>query len=173
MIKHYITIILTFLAILALSANTGKSQTVTPLDSNLHIVSPLGAREPEFYKTPAPAPLLPIAVSDIRLLSKTVWGEAQGGSPDEQRLVIWTVFQRVDAGGWYGSNIAEVITKKGQFVGYCQSNPLEPEIYDLCVEEARKWVNGDPPPILAPYASKAPYFFFNGNGLHNWFREEY
>jgi len=107
------------------------------------------------------------------MLARVVWGEARGCLPDEQRLVIWTVFQRVDAGGWYGSTIKEVVTKCGQFNGYSRRNPVDPDIYDLCAGEYQKWIDGDPPPTLAPYAREAPYYFFNGDGLHNWFREEW
>jgi len=144
--KHYAITVLAFITILWLT--TGQIATAT---------------EPE---PPAPLP-----AADIRMLARVVWGEARGCSPDEQRLVCWTVFQRVDAGGWYGSTIKEVVTKRAQFNGYRSKNPVESDIYDLCAEEAQKWIDGESPPTLAPYAPTAPYYFFDGDGVSNWFRE--
>ena len=108
---------------------------------------------------------------DISLLAKTVWGEARGCAPEEQRLVVWTALQRVDAG--YGGTIEAVLTAPSQFVGYRERNPVCPEIYALCAEELAKWANGEDPPTMEPYAPTAPYYFFDGDGTNNWFREEW
>ncbi len=108
---------------------------------------------------------------EIAMLAQTVWGEARGCSPDEQRLVVWTIFQRVDKE--FGDSVGEVITQPNQFAGYSESYPVDPDIYELCREEAGKWESGQAAPILAPYANSRPYLFFDGDGTHNWFREEY
>jgi hypothetical protein len=34
-----------------------------------------------------------------------------------------------------------------------------------------RWQSGESPPTLAPYATAAPYYFFDGDGRHNWYRE--
>ncbi|MDR2044880.1 MAG: cell wall hydrolase [Clostridium sp.] len=137
------------------------SPTVTPEATTPR---PIGTPQP------TPTPQLPYTESDVIMLAQTVWGEARGCAPEEQRLVVWTILQRVDADEW-GDTIEAVITARGQFAGYDKGFPIEPEIYALCAEEAAKWANGEAPPILAPYATAAPYYFFDGDGRHNWYRE--
>jgi hypothetical protein len=105
----------------------------------------------------------------MEMLAKTVWGEARGLPPDEQRLVVWTVFQRVDAEDW-GDTVTAAITAPGQFY-YKKSFPVNEDIYALCVEETEKWQRGEEPPTHEIYAPTAPYRSFNGDGKHNWFRE--
>ena len=68
---------------------------------------------------------------ELTLLAQTVWGEARGCTPEEQRLVVWTVFQRVGAEG-YGNTIEDVVKDPRQFGGYQRQNPVDPEIYALC-----------------------------------------
>ena len=105
---------------------------------------------------------------DVEFLAKTVWGEARGCAPEEQRLVVWTALQRVDAG--YGDTIEAVLTAPRQFPGYRKKNPVCPEIYALCEAEAEKWAQGEEPPTMEPYAPATPYFYFDGRRGHNWFR---
>ena len=107
---------------------------------------------------------------DIELLAKTVYGEARGCSREEQKLVIWTVFQRV-GDTRFGDTLESVITAPAQFSGYRAKNPVDPRIYELCVEEINKWVNGEQAPTLEPYAMTAPYYYFDGDGVNNWFSE--
>ena len=114
---------------------------------------------------------------ELTLLAKTVWGEARGCTPEEQRLVVWTVLQRVGADG-YGDTIEDVVKDPRQFGGYKNSNPVEPEIYALCEAEAEKWARGEMPPTLEPYATALPYYFFDGRRgedrrSHNYFRGEW
>ena len=113
--------------------------------------------------------------SDVALLAKTVWGEARGCAPEEQRLVVWTVLQRVDAGGVFAQydTIEAAVTAPGQFVGYNEDHPIDPNIYNLCLEALSDWQSGAEPPTHEVYAPTAPYYFFDGDGRHNWFREEW
>jgi len=113
-----------------------------------------------------------VSDNDLRMLSQLVWNEARCLPQDEQALVIWTVLQRVDAGGAYGTTIKEVLNKKGQFT-YNRNNPVDDAIYELCQQETQKWLDGGDPPTLDPYAKSAPYYFFVGDGKHNYFREKY
>lgn len=117
----------------------------------------------------------PLTNSDVTLLAKTVWGEARGCAPEEQRLVVWTVLQRVDAGGAFAQydTIEAAITAPGQFAGYNENHPVDPDIYDLCLEALADWQSGAEPPTHEIYAPTAPYYFFDGDGRHNWFREEW
>ena len=109
---------------------------------------------------------------DIELLAKTVWGEGRGCSPDEQRLVVWVVIQRLEAGR-YGNTIAAVVTKPNQFKGYRRGNPVCPEIYALLQVELEKWVRGGRPPTLEPFAVSVPYLYFDSGKGHNWYRRKF
>lgn len=151
-------------------------------------VSPTVATEPlqaahdqEVYDDEVTAPefdgctVPPYTERELEMITKTVWGEARGCATDEQRLVVWTIFQQVDADGDFAkySTVAGIITKPYNFGGYCESNPLDPDIYAMVCEEAAKWANGEEPPTLEPYAPTLPYLFFDGDGEHNWFRAEW
>jgi hypothetical protein len=65
------------------------------------------------------------------------------------------------------------VTERRQFVGYCESNPVDPDIYALCAAELVYWWEGGEPPTHEIYAPPTPYYFFGGDGQNNWFREEY
>jgi len=80
------------------------------------------------------------------------------------------VFQRVDADRW-GNTIEAVVTARRQFVGYRYENPVCPDIYALVVGELIAWESGAPPPTHPIYAPAVPYYFFDGDGRNNWFRE--
>jgi hypothetical protein len=110
--------------------------------------------------------------AELEMLAKTVWGEARGCAADEQRLVIWTVFQRVDS-GLFPDTLSAVIAQPNQFVGYDEKHPVSAEIAALCYEEYDKWQDGECPPTFAPYAKTTPYLFFEGDGWHNWYREDW
>ena len=112
------------------------------------------------------------AAEDAEKLAKMVWGEARGCSPEEQLLVVWTVLQRVDAGGW-GGDICEVVQARGQFAGYSPEHPVCPDIYELVCTALTDWRQGADPPTHAIFAPSLPYYFFQGDGSHNWFREEW
>jgi len=128
-------------------------------------------QEPQVYDViPDPEPTLPFTEREAEILAKTVWGEARGLSTEEQRLVIWTVLQRVDDNRW-GNTIEAVITAPRQFNGYRERNPVTPEIHALVVQELTDWHNGENPPTHELFAPNAPYFFFDGDGKNNWFRE--
>ena len=112
---------------------------------------------------------------EIEMLAKVVLAEAGACAPDEQRLIVWTVFQRIDSDAHDFRNmntIEETVTAPYQFA-YRENSPIIEDIYQLCLEEAEKWNNGEDPPTVDPYAPATPYYFYNGDGLHNWFRAEW
>lgn len=113
--------------------------------------------------------------ADADMLARLVLREAGGCAKEEQRLVIWTVFQRVDSTDHDFRNmntIADVVTAPHQFA-YDESAPIKDEIRRLCEAELEKWVNGGTPPTVEPYAPTLPYLFFEGDGYHNWFKSEW
>lgn len=113
--------------------------------------------------------------ADVDMLARLVLKEAGGCSEEEQRLVVWTVFQRVDSIDYDFRNmntIAEVVTEPHQFA-YDDSAPIKDDIRRMCEEELEKWATGGAPPTVEPYAPSLPYLFFEGDGYHNWFRAEW
>lgn len=112
---------------------------------------------------------------EIDMLARLVYAEAGCCSADEQRLIVWTVFQRVDSADYDFRNmntIESVVTAPNQFA-YFQNSPIIESIREICAEEISKWANFENPPTLEPYAPTLPYYFYEGDGYHNWFRAEW
>lgn len=113
--------------------------------------------------------------ADADMLAKLVYREAGICSEDEQRLIAWTVFQRVDSTGHDFRNmntISDVVTAPHQFA-YDETAPIKDDIRQMCEVELEKWATGGTPPTVEPYAPTLPYLFFEGDGYHNWFRAEW
>lgn len=143
--------------------------TYAPVYTPASTATPKPTPEPTTAPTEPPEP--PYSENEVTMLAQTVYGEAGICSVEEQRLVIWTVLQRVDDTDDWGDTITEVITARSQFYGYHPGNPVKPDIYALCVEELAAWMEGAEPPTHEVYAPTAPYFYFEGDGRHNWYRE--
>lgn len=143
-------------------------------------IEPLKAMAPKEEMTEEPPqnekpPHYEYTDSDVDMLAKLVYREAGACSADEQRLIVWTVFQRIDSTDYDFRNmntIEAVVTAPYQFA-YDATAPIKEDIRELCVEELEKWINGDTPPTLEPYAPTVPYLFFEGDGYHGWFRAEW
>jgi hypothetical protein len=106
--------------------------------------------------------------AEIDMLAKTVWGEGGALSAEEQALIVWCVFNRVDC-EVFPDTIAAVITAKNQFHGYRAGFPVKTEIRALVVDEIAKWRAGKAPPVHEVYAPQGDYLYFSGRGGHNWF----
>ena len=144
------------------------------------------AQSSEIYNTPEPLEtVIKFTERDINLVTQTVWGEARGTTVDEWRLVVWTILQRVDSDcGRWSDDIEGVVTQNRQFHGFNPNFPISyyargVNIRDIVIEELEKWTLGEEPPLLYPFATSLPYFFFTGDyrpgeGIHhNWFRERW
>lgn len=105
-------------------------------------------------------------------MARMVWGEARGTSREEQALVIWTALQRVEDDR-YHNTILGVIRAHRQFVGYRSHFPVWDCILELVIEQLTIWEFGGEPPTHTRYAPSAPYFYFDGDGRNNWFRENW
>lgn len=113
--------------------------------------------------------------AEVDMLVRLVLREAGGCAEEEQRLVVWTVFQRVDSADYDFRNmntIADVVTAPYQFA-YDETAPIKDDIRRMCEAELEKWAKGGAPPVVEPYAPSLPYLFFEGDGRHNWFRAEW
>lgn len=137
---------------------------------------PTTTPEPELEPEPEPIVELRYQEYEAQMVAQTVWGEIRGGAEDEWRLVVWCICNRVDSqhSAFKNQNtIEEVVTARGQFHGYSSTNPVDEAIMEVVLDELYKWSAGEEAPIIEPYATTSNYLFFYGDGVHNWFREEW
>lgn len=113
-----------------------------------------------------------ITQAEINAIARTIWGEA-GGIPNkaEQAAVAWCILNRYDND--YGKSILNVITAKNQFDGYSPSFPLKENLVELAEDVVLRWCREKEGEINVGRTLPADYFFFHGDGRHNWFRKEY
>jgi hypothetical protein len=108
--------------------------------------------------------------STVEIIAKAVYGEAGVCSATERAAVVWCICNRVDAG--YG-NLAEVTTASGQFYGYDEDNPVEPEIEALVRDVLLRWQTEDGCIGSTGRVLPKEYLWFTGDGVHNYYRNEY
>lgn len=108
---------------------------------------------------------------EAEVLAKMLWGEARGIKSDaEKAACVWCVLNRVDA---FGKSIVEVTTAPHQFSGYSMSNPIDPELYDLCEDVLGRYFAEKSGEQDVGRVLPAEYLFFSGDGRHNHFRTKY
>jgi hypothetical protein len=119
---------------------------------------------------------------DAIALAKMVWGEARGmtnlwtwrgtvSGKAQQAACIWTVLNRYDAG--YGDSIIAVLSAPYQYAGYNSSYPVSEEYLELAHDVLDRWdreKNGD---TDVGRVIPSDYFWFRGDGKHNYFRNEF
>lgn len=120
--------------------------------------------------------------ADAIALAKMAWGECRGvgkliingkavSGACQKAAAIWCALNRYDAG--FEDSIAEVVAAPMQFVGYAAGNPVDPELLALAYDVLERWERerlhgGDVGRVLP-----ADYMWFTGDGLHNWFVNEW
>ena len=109
---------------------------------------------------------------DVTTLARMVWGEGRGVSRNEQKLIVWTVLNRLDDGR-YGSSIRQIVTARGQFVGYRSGFPVTDAIREVVIYVLEAWDRGEAAKAYLPFARDPNYLYFRGDGRHNWFRTRY
>ena len=105
-------------------------------------------------------------------LYRMVWGEGRGVSRNEQKLIVWTVLNRLDSGR-YGRSIRAVVTARGQFVGYRSRHPVTDPIRNVVIAVLEAWDRGEQAKVYPPFARTPNYLYFHGDGRHNWFRDRF
>lgn len=108
----------------------------------------------------------------VEALAQTVWGEARGCSTTEQAAVVWCILNRVDS-CQFPDDPLMVVQQERQFDGYHPSYPVEPELVALVEDVMTRWEMEDK--LLGDVGRVLPkeYLFFEGDGSHNHFRQEY
>ncbi|OPZ65920.1 MAG: hypothetical protein BWY85_00279 [Firmicutes bacterium ADurb.Bin506] len=132
--------------------------------------TPTAATTPE--PTPEQTPAPPYGEAEVELIAKVIWAEARGIKSDaEKAAVAWCILNRYDA-GTYGQTIIDVITAPHQFA-YREGNPATDELKALAADVLGRWwaeKNGQP---NAGRTLPAEYYFFEGDGAHNHYRQQY
>jgi len=107
---------------------------------------------------------------DVPVISRMVWGEGRGVSRNEQKLIVWTVLNRVDHPTNYHNTIAGVVRARGQFHGYYRNFPVTPEIREMVIEVLEAWDRDEQAKVYEPFSRCSHFLYFHGDGRHNWFR---
>lgn len=115
-------------------------------------------------------PVVKYTSDEVTLVSQTVYGEARGCSREEQMLVAWCICNRADISG---TSIEQVVKAPRQFHGYNPEHPVTDEIRSAVLEVLDAWSSGQEALVYEPYATTSEYLYFSGDGVHNWFREEW
>ncbi len=107
--------------------------------------------------------------ADAIALAQMAWGEARGCTRIGQAQTMWCVLNRVDK--WGGTPLSQC-NASGQFYGYSANNPVTDELYELAVDVLMRWEaehSGESVYRELPHE----YLWFTGDGVSNYFREEY
>lgn len=112
-------------------------------------------------------------ISDINALARMLYGEARGIQSDtEKAACIWVVLNRVDDDRW-SDDILEVLSQPWQFGGYSVKHPVEEELRELAADVYDRWVDEKSTGQDSGRIIPNDYFFWYGDGKHNYFRKEY
>lgn len=130
------------------------------------------------FPSPLPETTTGQAASDLaeeaEYIAKTLYGEARGCSTTEQAAVVWCILNRVDdESGLWPDDIIGVVTQESQFIGYSPEHPVLPELYDLAMDVLGRWQLEKDGEIDVGRVLPADYCYFQGDGKHNYFRQEF
>lgn len=105
---------------------------------------------------------------DIIYIAKTIWGEIRGGSYEEKCQVAWCILNRVDSSR-FPDTVGGVVTQSGQFHGYSSSFPVTDDCYAAAEDVYDRWQD-EKKGVDVVRELPQNYCFFNGDGVHNYFR---
>lgn len=109
---------------------------------------------------------------DIECLAKVLWNECRGvDSVDEQAAVAWCILNRVDSERW-PNTIQGVCKEQNQFA-YTKDAPIDEGLLWLAEDVVERWQAEKDGDEVSGRVLPADYYFFSGNGKHNYFRQEY
>lgn len=122
--------------------------------------------------TPGHADGRSYTAEEADMLARCAWGEYRGRDDVQVAAVAWCVLNRVDDPR-FGNTIAEVITAPWQFSGYSPANPIDPRIYQICVDVLTRWQAE--PTVCGSIGRVLPseFVFFVGNGTVNLYSTAY
>ena len=111
--------------------------------------------------------------SDIEMLARLMWLEAGGIASDtEKACVAWTALNILDSPLYKGNTIEEVVTYPGRFY-YKKSAKVYDDLYALAEDVLIRWNNEKNGETDVGRVLPNNYFYFAGDGKHNYFRDAY
>jgi spore germination cell wall hydrolase CwlJ-like protein len=109
--------------------------------------------------------------ADAAIIAKVMYRECGGIKSDtEKACIAWVVLNRVDAG--YADTIAVVATAPAQF-GYKASTPVRDDLLKLSYDVLERWAKEKSGETEVGRVLPKDYFWYNGDGAHNYFRNAY
>lgn len=110
--------------------------------------------------------------ADVECMARVLWNECRGvDSVDEQAAVAWCILNRVDSPRW-PNTIQGVCTEPNQFA-YTNDAPIDEGLMWLAEDVVGRWLAEKEGDDVSGRVLPANYYFFSGDGKHNYFRQEY
>jgi len=78
---------------------------------------------------------------DIKIMAKTMWGEARGESEEGKIGVAWVIRNRAENPCWWGKTVAGVCLKKWQFSCWNANDPNSDKIANLSDDELAPFID--------------------------------
>ena len=108
---------------------------------------------------------------DVIAVAKMLWGEATGGGVDDQKKAGWCGLNRVDDPR-FPDTIQGVLSQPSQFHGYSPDFPVWDELYAVALDVLTRW-SMEKQGVTVERELPNTYLWFTGDGVQNWFREDY
>jgi len=163
-----ITLVLTIMVIFTACCNPTVNDTNSQTTTNVsyHVEEHIIEMEPIIETEPI-VETEPFTDEEVEAIAKTLAGECYDDKLNDKRLVAEVILNRV-SDGRFGESVIEVVSAKGQFIGYWkQSRPISDSDIEIAKETLREWYeNGCEK--LSEYL-----FFHSGPNRENVFRTQY
>jgi cell wall hydrolase sleB len=132
-----------------------------------------GLRVQQMVAEPEPSaePELCFTEDDVIAVAKMLWGEARGCALDNQQKAVWCVLNRVDDPR-FPDTIQGVLSQPSQFYGYSPNFPVTDELYAVALDVMTRW-SMEKQGVTVERELPNTYLWFTGDGVQNWFREDY
>lgn len=144
-----------------------------------------GPQDAEPVEAPPPEPEIMVVVryateeeeaqrdrETVEAMAQTIFGEAGICSIDEQAAVAWCILNRVDSPEFPNDPLA-VVQQAGQFDGYSPEHPIDPDLVALAEDVIGRWELEKTAVGSVGRVLPADYLYFDGDGRHNYFRQDY
>lgn len=172
---RYILITLLCFALIAILLMADRCFTVEPepvepperdwggLKAQQMVAVPEPSAEPEYE--------MYFSEDDVIAVAKMLWGEARGCVLDNQQKAVWCVLNRVDDPR-FPDTIQSVLSQPSQFYGYSPNFPVTDELYAVALDVLTRW-SLEKQGVTVERELPNTYLWFTGDGVQNWFREDY
>lgn len=127
------------------------------------VAAPEPSAEPEYE--------MYFSEDDVIAVAKMLWGEARGCVLDNQKKAVWCVLNRVDDPR-FPDTIQGVLSQPSQFYGYSPNFPVTDELYAVALDVLTRW-SMEKQGVTVERELPNTYLWFTGDGVQNWFREDY